>query len=169
MDLERKVELMKKYDFSKFSLGFPGSSVEEKPKNEYPLEFRNALRSINFRAFNLSEGIDYNLLESLNLFFSSYGFAKSCYDSIEFDEIREDPDFLILREINAILPIIGQSICHLTYESAMASYVITEPVKRAAKELQIITQKALDLNIDDYRIRVDELIKQLEQEKGDKK
>lgn len=164
MNLEEKVKLMEKYDFSKFSYG-----LSEDGSEYYPHGFGNCVSTILVITENIERGLNKDkdsLLKSIAYINEVYGFMRSCYDSVDFNLIAQDSDFDMLRKINELLPELGKSIHKLTFFLAKSGYVSNKEVKDSAKDVKNFIGSKMRLGYDKYRQRLNELQEQLEKRKN---
>ena len=109
MDLERKLELLKRYDFSELEHGTRKYKEDGIGQRITGLVGKLSYLDVNSPTWDLlykRRGMD-----MVMAMYADYGSIRTKYDSIDFDELdREDPDFQILFEINSLLPKLGRAI-----------------------------------------------------------
>lgn len=157
MDLEQKLALMKKYDFSKFSSNLPEERV-------YPHGFVAGVNGIKGIAWNINKGhyANENLKKRIDILYLWYGCMRSCYDTIDFGLIANDKDFDLLRQVNQLLPKLGKTIYQVALAAASSNYKNREQLKTAASNLNNVSKKLSKLDYESYRFKLEELEKQLE-------
>ena len=148
---ERKLELLKRYDFSQHADGKPPS----------PIGFRGSY-TISI-AWSAKELLDPALSikprqELWQTMLSVYGYLRSRYDEIDFDELQKEletdedrRDFSALFKTRDLLPRLGKAVYKMVMDPSNVSY---QEIYQVIKDLQ-------EADTPPYRRRIQELETQL--------
>tara|TARA_Y100000310_G_scaffold323633_1_gene384325 strand:+ start:135 stop:611 length:477 start_codon:yes stop_codon:yes gene_type:complete len=150
MDLEKKLSLMRKYDFS--SIGNNG---------QLPYGFGNSVSSIGVTVENRLAG-NGDLREGIETLFRKYGYLRAAYDTIDFSELdADDPDFQLLFNVRALLPQLGASIFQFGKRISNEGYHSVANAQDEGNKVLEYVKGLSSLNWESYRNRIKEIEAQL--------
>lgn len=170
MLLERKVELLRRYDFSEHR-------TYSKTFNYSPPGFGNAgkcivgalsyLRDLNFRVE------DNEKEEEINLIIHAYGYMGLRYDTIDFAEIEREieieedrEDFSTLFKIRKILPKLGAALAEFIFYYYRNGFIVDPNSQEFIKAWDLAGELA-DIS-PSYRAKLTELEEQLKSQPAPK-
>lgn len=160
MQLERKIELMEKYDFSEAASNFTEHG------------FGNAQVSFHANLHNFlkygSSMIKEERKKSIDHFYFTYGFMRMKYDSIDFKELEDEidteedrKDFFTLFKTREILPKLGRALDKFIRYCHENNFVV-DANSQEYLEADKLAQELSDADKPSYRYeRIKELKKQL--------
>jgi hypothetical protein len=132
--LEEKYNLLKKYDFGKWSKHLS----PDRSKN-YVHGFGNAIVIVSMFAqmiSNQEKTDESRMIKNLEGIYQAYGFVASCYNSVDYEEIKKDGLLKkLIPETKRKIDILGSKIYKLAQALAESSYVVSDAAKSICVEI----------------------------------